>query len=271
MTVAQLNPAEIREMTDPAEIRRAIRTGPHTGHTGGLARGYVQANIAFVPADLAGDFLRFCHRNPKPCPLLAVSDPGDPSLPELALDLDMRTDLPAYDVFRDGELAETVNEIRELWRDDLVTFAMGCSFSFEEAIIAAGVPLPHVDRGGRPWRYNSSIETVPAGPFRGRMVVTMRSFTPADAVRAIQITSRFPRVHGAPVHMGLPHLIGVNDLVAEDKNGNGPMPEGQIPLFWACGVTPQLAIENAKPPFCITHKPGHMLVTDRLNASLAAF
>lgn len=148
---------------------------------------------------------------------------------------------------------------------------LGCSFSFEEALLAAGLRLPYVEAGGRPWRYDTSIETAPAGPFRGGMVVTMRAFPPADAVRAIQVTSRLPSVHGAPVHIGLPHLIGIGDLVADDRNGCGPMPEGQIPLFWACGVTPQRAIENARPPIAITHKPGHMLVTDRRNASLALF
>ena len=269
MSVATLSRADIRDVTDPREVRRLIRSGAHNGHTGGLAAGHVQANIVILPRDSADDFLRYCQRNPKPCPLLSVSEPGDPALPELGDDIDMRTDLSGYLVFRNGKIAGTVRDIRDIWREDFVTFALGCSFSFEEALVSAGVPLPHFTSGGRPHRYDTSIDTVPAGPFRGKLVVTMRHFTPADAIRAIQITSRFPMVHGAPVHAGLPHLIGVNDIAADDKNGNGPIPDDHVPLFWACGVTPQLAMEEAKLPLAITHVPGHMLVTDRLNASLA--
>jgi uncharacterized protein YcsI (UPF0317 family) len=271
MSVATLSHPKIRDIADPREVRRLIRTGAHADHTNALAPGHVQANIVILPSESADDFLRFCQRNPKPCPLLAVSDPGDPRLPELGEDMDIRSDVPGYHVFRDGAIAETVGDIGDLWRDDLVTFALGCSFSFEEALVSAGLPLPHFTGGGRPHRYNSSIDTVPAGPFRGKVVVTMRHFTPADAIRAIQITSRFPNVHGAPVHVGLPHLIGIDDIAADDKNGNGPIPDDHVPLFWACGVTPQLAMEEAALPFAITHVPGLMLVTDRLNASLSVF
>ena len=197
---------------DPQAVRRAARSGTLTGHTGALAPGCVQANLAILPKAYAADFLTFCTRNPRPCPLLAMSDPGDPRLPELADDLDIRTDVPSYRVFRDGEMVGDVPEIRDLWRDDLVTFAIGCSLSFEAALQDAGVPLRHIERDEIVPMYLTGIETRPAGPFRGPMVVSMRPFRPADAIRAIQVTSRFPMVHGAPIHIGHPHLIGIEDV-----------------------------------------------------------
>lgn len=260
---------DVRSMTSPAEIRQAIRKGLHDGPTGGLALGYVQANLCIVPADHADDFLRYCQRNPKPCPLLAVSEVGDWTLPGWGEDLDLRTDVPKYDVFRHGELTEDVTDLLSLWRKDFVAFALGCSYSFEQAILEAGLRLRHVELGRGPCRYNSAIETVPAGPFRGGMVVTMRPFRPGDAIRAIQVTSRFPMVHGAPVHIGLPHLIGIEDMEAQCVSKFLPYDEDELPLFWGCGVTPQIALENARLPLCITHKPAHMLITDRLNASLS--
>jgi uncharacterized protein YcsI (UPF0317 family) len=263
--------SDVRSMKDPADIRRAIRAGQYDGRTGGLALGYVQANLCILPADYADDFLRYCQRNPKPCPLLAVSETGEPTLPGWGADLDVRTDLPRYDVFRNGEKQESVTDIRSLWSKDFVTFALGCSYSFEHGLLEAGLRLKHVEMGMGPARYNCGIETVPAGPFRGRMVVTMRPFRPADAIRAIQVTSRFPMVHGAPVHIGLPHLIGIDDMEAQCVTKLIPLADDEIPLFWGCGVTPQLAVENARPPICITHTPAHMLITDRLNASLAVF
>lgn len=274
MTLAAAPPkatADVRAMTDPVEIRRAIRAGLYDGLTGGLAMGYVQANLCIVPADHADDFLRYCQRNPKPCPLLAVSEVGDWTLPGWGGDLDLRTDVPKYDVFRHGELTEDVTDLLSLWRKDFVAFALGCSYSFEQAILETGLRLRHVELGRGPCRYNSGIETVPAGPFQGGMVVTMRPFRPADAIRAIQVTSRFPMVHGAPVHIGLPHMIGIQDMEAECVSKFLPYEEDELPLFWGCGVTPQIALENARLPLCITHKPAHMLITDRLNASLSVF
>jgi uncharacterized protein YcsI (UPF0317 family) len=261
--------AAIRD--DPAALRRLIRAGGYAGRTGGLAMGFVQANLCILPAADAADFLRYCQRNPKPCPLLAVTEPGDPHLPDLAADLDLRTDLPSYRVWRDGVLAETVTDIRALWRDDLVGFALGCSYSFEAALIEAGLPLRHVARGLGPARYTSSIQTAPAGRFAGAMVVTMRQFKPADAIRAVEVTARFPMVHGAPVHIGLPHLIGIDDLAGQCESPYIEFPDDEIPVFWACGVTPQLAVQAARPALCITHTPAHMLITDRRNSSLAAF
>jgi uncharacterized protein YcsI (UPF0317 family) len=260
--------ADIRN--DPLTLRRLFRSGGYAGRTSGLALGYVQANLVILPAAEASDFLRYCQRNPQPCPLLATTEPGDPRLPSLGADLDLRTDLPRYHVWRGGALAETVTDIAALWRDDMVGFALGCSYSFEEALIEAGLRLRHVERGMGPARYTSSIETRPAGTFRGRMVVTMRPFKPADAIRAIQVTSRFPAVHGAPVHIGLPHLIGITDLRAQCESPYIEFPDDEIPVFWACGVTPQVALLAAKPSLCITHVPAHMLITDVRNASLAA-
>jgi uncharacterized protein YcsI (UPF0317 family) len=256
---------------DPRALRCLIRAGAYAGRTGGLAMGYVQANLCILPAADADDFLRYCQRNPKPCPLLAVGEPGNPSLPTLGEDLDVRTDLSSYRVWRDGALADTVGDIGALWRDDLVAFTLGCSYSFEEALLEAGLRLRHVERGMGPARYTSAIPTVAAGRFGGAMVVTMRSFRPADAIRAIQVTSRFPAVHGAPVHIGLPHLIGIDDLAAQCESPFIAVPDDEIPLFWACGVTPQVALRAARPRLCITHTPAHMLITDLKNASLAAF
>jgi uncharacterized protein YcsI (UPF0317 family) len=258
------------DRNNPVAVRRVARTGAFTGHTSALASGFVQANVAILPKDHAHDFLAFCQRNPKPCPLLAMSDPGDPTLPALASDLDIRTDVPSYRIFRDGEMAGDVTDIRDLWRDDLVAFAIGCSLSFEEAILDAGLPLGHIERDEIVPMYLTSIETVPAGPFRGPMVVSMRPFRPADAIRAIQVTTRFPNVHGAPVHIGHPHLIGIEDIgVPSFGPTSAHVAADELPLFWGCGVTPQSVVRAARPPLCITHTPGHMLVTDRRNASLA--
>ena len=254
---------------DPREVRRQIRAGAYRGHTGALAAGYVQANLAILPQDYADEFLRFCHRNPKPCPLLAVSEPGDPRLPELAQDLDLRTDLPSYRVFRDGEYDGDVTGIEELWREDFVAFALGCSFSFEEPLVDAGLRLRHWEDGSVCPMFLTDIDCAPAGRFRSKLVVSMRPFTPADAVKAVQITSRYPRVHGAPVHLGMPELIGIEDIGRAWQGDDPVLAADEMPVFWACGVTPQVALRSARPPLAITHTPAHMLVTDRRNASLA--
>ncbi len=253
------------------EARLAIRRGEGLRPTAGIAPGYVQGNLAILPADLAADFLRFCQQNPKPCPVLACSAPGDPALPALGDDLDIRTDIPLYRVWRHGELVAEVTDVREVWRSDLVSFVLGCSFSFEEALVDAGVPVRHIDCGVNVPMYRTSIATRGAGVFHGPMVVSMRPLRPADAILAIQITSRFPAVHGAPVHIGFPDAIGIRDLSKPDYGDAVPIGEGELPVFWACGVTPQAVIEAARPEFCITHAPGYMLVTDLKNSSLAVF
>lgn len=256
---------------DALVARRMMRAGAHTGQTAGMAPGYVQGNLCILPAEFASDFADYCQRNPKPCPLIGQSAAGDARLPSLGEDLDIRTDLPCYRVFRHGELVDEPTDIASYWRDDLVSFVLGCSFSFEAPLIEDGIRLRHQERGDVVAMYKTSIDTNPAGPFSGKMVVSMRPLSPANAIRAIEITSRYPRVHGAPVHIGLPQQIGIED-VEKPTFGDAPrMAEDEIPVFWACGVTPQVAVAQARPPLCITHKPGSMLVTDLKNRDLAAF
>ncbi len=253
----------------PRDVRLACRSGAFSGQTSGLAPGHVQGNLAILPQSLAADFLRFCHKNPKPCPVIGVAEPGDPHLPELGADLDIRTDLPRYRVWKDGALLEEPTDITPWWRDDLVAFVIGCSFSFEEALLADGIPLRHIERGSNVPMWRTSIPTEAAGPFHGPLVVSMRPLRPADAIRAIQITSRFPAVHGAPVHIGKPELIGIADLGKPDYGDAVPVEADELPVFWACGVTPQSVIAAVRPPFAITHAPGAMLVTDLKNSRLA--
>ena len=249
--------------------RLRVRSGQHTGHTSGVALGFAQGNVVILPAAQAGDFLRFCQLNPKPCPLLAVSNPGDPHLPTLGADVDIRTDVPRYRVFRGGELVAEPTGIAELWRNDLVTFVLGCSLSFEWPLLEAGLHIRHIEHGTTVPMYRTSIDTAPAGRFHGKLVVSMRPFRPADAIRAVQITTRFPNVHGAPVHIGLPQEIGIADLARPDYGDPVEVKGDELPVFWACGVTPQCVAEAVKPPFFIAHYPGCMLVTDIPNASLA--
>jgi uncharacterized protein YcsI (UPF0317 family) len=249
--------------------RLAIRADKHRGATAGLAPGFVQGNLAILPKLLAADFLRFCQINPKPCPLIGMSAPGDWRVPALAEDIDIRTDLPRYRVWRHGELIAEPADVRDVWRDDLVSFVIGCSFSFEEALTADGIELRHIVRGCNVPMYRTSIATAEAGPFHGPMVVSMRPMTPADAIRAIQITTRFPAVHGAPVHIGKPELIGIEDIMQPDYGDVVDVHDDELPVFWACGVTPQSVIATVKPEFCITHYPGSMLVTDRKNTEFA--
>lgn len=256
--------------SEPLEARRAARSGVLDCPTANIAPGFVQANLAVLPRRLAYDFLLFCQRNPKPCPLVGVSEAGDPFLPGLGRDLDIRTDIPRYRVWRDGELVAEPTELTDFWRDDLVSFLIGCSFSFEEAMLAAGLPVRHIEQGRNVPMYRTTIPTTPAGCFSGPLVVSMRPLSPRDAIKAIQITSRFPSVHGAPVHLGDPGLIGIDDLAKPDYGDAVDIAPGEIPVFWACGVTPQSVIANARPDFCITHAPGYMLVTDIPNRSLAS-
>jgi uncharacterized protein YcsI (UPF0317 family) len=250
--------------------RRRIRAGDFSGPTAGLAPGNVQANLVILPEALAHDFLRFAQANPKPCPVLAVSEPGDPFLPNLGADLDIRTDLPRYRVWRRGELVEEPVAVSHVWREDLVSFALGCSFSFEQALIEDGIELCHMTCGSNVPMYRTSIRCNPAGPFRGPLVVSMRPLKPRDAIRAIQVTSRFPSVHGAPVHIGLPADIGIADLGKPDYGDAVPVKSDELPVFWACGVTPQAVIAEVGPEFCITHAPGSMLITDLINSKLAS-
>jgi uncharacterized protein YcsI (UPF0317 family) len=251
------------------EVRLACRSNGYDKPTAGLAPGFVQGNLVVLPRDWAGDFLKFCQANPKPCPVLGVGEEGLPAIPYLGEDLDIRTDLPRYRVWRDGELEAEPSDLHALWRDDLVSFVLGCSFSFEEALLEAEVPVRHIARGCNVPMYRTSIATRSAGRFHGPLVVSMRPLTPADAIRAIQITARLPAVHGAPMHLGFPETIGIARLERPDYGDPVPVEDGELPVFWACGVTPQAAIAAARPPFAITHAPGCMLVTDLKNARLA--
>lgn len=245
-----------------AELRAAIRSGAYRSHTAGLGQGYLQANLAILPEEYALDFMRYCQRNPKPCPLTGVSDTGNPMMFTLGDDIDIRTDVPAYNIYRDGRLAGEATDIKDIWRDDLVVFALGCSFTFEHALKRAGIALWHIESDKTVPMYRSNIDTVPAGPFSGKMVVSRRAIPERRLNDVIEISRRFPLAHGAPVHWGDPAEIGINDLSSPDWGDAGPVNEGEVQVFWACGVTPQVAIESARLPLCVTHKPGHMLITD---------
>jgi uncharacterized protein YcsI (UPF0317 family) len=250
--------------------RSRIRAGDFSGSTAGLAPGNVQANLVILPKALAHDFLRFAQANSRPCPILAVAEPGDPRLPRLGEDLDIRTDLPRYRLWRRGEMVGEPTDVIHVWRDDLVSFALGCSFSFEQALVEEGIELRHMTCGSNVPMYRTNIQCEPAGPFAGPLVVSMRPLKPSAAIRAIQITSRFPSVHGAPVHIGLPAVIGIADLAKPDYGDAVPVASDELPVFWACGVTPQAVIAQVKPDFCITHAPGCMLITDLVNSKLAS-
>lgn len=257
--------------SSPAQVRGAARSGGFSGHTSGLADRHVQGNLVVLPQEEATHFMRYCQRNPKPCPVLAVSEPGDPALPTLGTDIDIRRDVPRYRVWRDGQLVDEPTDIGALWRDDLVSIVLGCSFSFEQALLDEGIRLRHVEQGRNVAMFRTNRATEPAGPFNGPLVVTMRPLSAANAIRAVQITSRFPAVHGAPVHLGDPAQIGICDLSRPDYGDAVDVHDDEIPVFWACGVTPQAALENARLPLAITHAPGCMLVTDLLNHQLASF
>jgi len=222
-----------------------------------------------VPEDLAASFHRFCQLNPKPCPIIGMSDVGDPRIPALGIDLDIRTDVPRYRVWRDGQLSEEPTDIMAHWRDDLVAFVIGCSFSFEEALIADGLKIRHIEEKRNVPMYRTNIPCASAGPFEGPMVVSMRPFKPKEAIRAIQITTRFPAVHGAPVHIDKPELIGIKDIAKPDYGDAVSIQPDEMPVFWACGVTPQSVILQSRPAFAITHAPGFMLVTDVRNSQFS--
>lgn len=254
----------------PYALRQKIRSGEFAQNTSGFSPGFVQGNLAILPAEWANEFLQFCQLNPKPCPVIGMSStPGQFMLDMLGQDVDIRTDIPRYRVYRDGVMSEEVTDVRDLWQDDMVAFLLGCSFSFEEALLADGLEVRNITEGVNVPMYRTNIECQPAGRFSGTTVVSMRPMKPKDAIRAIQICSRFPSVHGAPLHFGDPAAIGIRDINTPDFGDAVTIREGEVPVFWACGVTPQVAIEQARPPICITHSPGCMLVTDIPNSRLA--
>lgn len=249
----------------PSELRSQIATGRWSGPTLGLALGYLQTNLAIVPRDLSFDFLLFCTRNPSPCPVVEVTDVGDPAIKDIAPGSDLRTDLPRYRVFENGEVVDEPNDITRYWRDDAVGFLLGCSLTFEAALLAAGVPLRHLETGRNAPVYTTNVECTPAGNFSAPLVVSMRPIPAALVSRAVQITSRYPWGHGAPVHVGDPASLGIEDLNEVDFGESPTILPGDVPVFWGCGITPQLAAARAKPAYMITHYPEHMHVADRLS------
>jgi uncharacterized protein YcsI (UPF0317 family) len=244
----------------PAAIRDRFRSGLITP-TAACAPGYAQANLVAVPSQHAFDFLLFAQRNPQACPVLDVTETGSP-VTSLAPDADLRTDLPAYRIWENGECVAETPDVTQYWRADLVAFLIGCSFTFERALVAAGVPVRHVEQGGNVPMFVTSRQCRPAGRFSGPLVVSMRPIPPDRVATAVQVTARYPAVHGAPVHVGNPEALGIADLSKPDFGAPVTGHDGDVPVFWACGVTPQTALANARPPFAITHVPGHMLITD---------
>ncbi|WP_425641922.1 putative hydro-lyase [Marinomonas gallaica] len=250
-------------------LRQSIRRNAHIGSTSGLAEGFVQGNVVILPVEFANEFLTYCQLNPVSCPLIAVSEAGQHTMPTLGHDIDMRFDLPEYLMYENGSLIGSYQDIESFWRLDLVTFVLGCSFSFEHALTAEGLMPRNIEQGCNVSMFTTTLPTTTSGRFHGYTVVTMRPYTKANAKRAIQITKRFPKAHGAPIHIGDPSIIGIADLSQPDFGDPVLLKEDEVPVFWACGVTPQLAIKNAKPPICFTHAPGKMLVTDLLDSDLA--
>ncbi len=253
----------------PREIRALIRKGKWDKPTTGAALGFAQANLVILPQKYAFDFFLFCQRNPKPCPLLEVLEPGKYRTEFLSSDADIRTDIPRYNIYRKGKLQSTVKELTGLWRQDFVTFLLGCSFSFEEAMLRAKIPIRYIEENKNVSMYITNIPCKPAGVFRGPLVVTMRPIPSGKVIRAVQITSRYAWVHGAPIHIGDPLTIGIKDLKKPDFGDPVTIKKGEVPVFWACGVTPQAVVMKVKPDLCITHTPGHMFISDLLNEELA--
>jgi uncharacterized protein YcsI (UPF0317 family) len=247
------------------EVRTRIRSGEHAGPTGGLARGHVQTNLVIVPEEYAFDFLKFCVRNPRSCPVLEVTDAGSPVPSVLAPEADLRTDVPRYRVYEGGELADEPTDITSYWRDDFVSFLLGCSFTFERALLDAGLSLAHLDQDKNIPMYVTGRECVPSGPFSGPMVVSMRPYRADEIPLAVSVSGRYPTMHGSPVHVGDPESLGVRDMREPEFGEPLEIAEDQIPVFWACGVTPHAVLMEAELPLVITHSPGHMFITDRLD------
>ena len=254
--------------TKPSELRELIRKGEITGPTSGMCNGYAQANLVVLPKDLAFDFLLFATKNPKACPLLEVTEAGSRTLTDIAGGADIATDIPKYRIYEHGELTGEYTDVSEYWRDDLVSFLIGCSFSFEWELLAADIPVRHIEEGRNVPMYKTNIACRSAGVFHGNMVVSMRPI-PHDLIpKAVLVTGDMPRVHGAPVHIGSPEAIGIGSIDHPDFGDAVTIKPGEEPVFWPCGVTPQAVVMASKPDFCITHSPGHMFVTDIKNVNL---
>lgn len=252
----------------PAEARHRIRSGEFTAPTSGLCPGYAQANLIILPKEDAYDFLLFAQRNPKPCPLLEVTEIGARETSICAADCDIATDFPRYRIYRDGVLVDEVTDVIDYWRDDLVSFVIGCSFSFESELIEAGIEIRHNTMGCNVPMYLTGVECTPAGSMSGNMVMSMRPIPHEQVMKAVQLSGAIPKVHGAPMHIGNPAAIGIRDIAHPEFGDPVTIHEGEVPVFWACGVTPQSIVMNSKPSFAITHAPGCMLITDTKNIDL---
>lgn len=257
--------------TSPKEVRKLIREGKWNAPTSGLCLGHAQANMIILPRDWAYDFLLFATRNPKPCPILDVTEVGDYEPKTIAPGADIRTDIPKYRVWENGELVDEPTDIKALWRDDLIAFMIGCSFSFENALLEAGIGIRHMEMGVNVPMYITGVPCVPAGRFSGNIVMSMRPVPPQQVVKAVTTTARFPAVHGAPMHVGDPSAIGVKDIDKPELGDAVEIRAGEVPVFWACGCTPQAAVMDSKPPFAITHAPGYMFIADKTDADYAVF
>lgn len=252
----------------PYEVRKLIREGKLTGPTSGMCSGYAQANLVVLPKNLAYDFLLFTQRNPKSCPILEVSDTGSRKLKYLGKDIDITRDIPKYRVYENGILSGEYTNVESMWRDDFISFLIGCSFSFESNLIEAGIPVRHIEESCNVPMFITNIDCIPAGIFNGKMVVSMRPIPREQVVKSVLVSGEIPKVHGAPVHIGNPLCIGIDDIRKPDFGDPVTINKGEVPVFWACGVTPQSVIMNVKPKIVITHSPGHMLVTDLKNVEL---
>lgn len=258
---------EVKHQT-PQALRQLIREGTLTGHTSGMADGYIQANVVILPSSYAYDFLKFCFRNPKTCPLLDVSEIGSTSFPYYGKDADIRTDVSKYRIYKYGKLVEEVDDITHLYTDDMVSFLIGCSFTFEHALLEAGIPVRHIEEDHNVPMYRTNIPAEASGEFKGNITVSMRPMTMAQAIKATEITSHFKNVHGTPIHIGSPESLGIENINTPDYGEAVTIKPGEIPVFWGCGVTPQSVALDAKPELMITHSPGHMFITDIKDSDL---
>jgi uncharacterized protein YcsI (UPF0317 family) len=247
---------------DPAAVRAAARRGDWHGTTAGHCPAHQQANLVCLPADVAAEFASFCSRNPKPCPILEILPPGDPIPRTSAREADLRTDVPGYRVYRRGELTDRVSDLKGLWRNDLVSFLLGCSHTFEHALVEAGVTMRHHERGTTVPMFVSNTPCIAAGRFAGPLVVTMRPVAGGQLSRVLELSARYPHAHGTPVHVGEARALGIRDLAQPDYGDPVELKAGEVPVFWACGVTPQAVAQHSRPELMITHEPGQMFMTD---------
>lgn len=252
----------------PKDARALIAQEKITGQTSGMCSGYAQGNLCILPKKYAYDFLLFCQRNPKSCPLLEVTDTGERILKTCAPGSDIATDIPKYRVWQNGTMIAEPLNVKDFWREDLVSFIIGCSFSFESLLMENGIDVRNISQNCNVPMYLTNIETQRAGIFGGKMVVSMRPIPYSQIVKAVTVTAAMPRVHGSPIHIGTPEAIGIKDLSKPDFGDAVKINDGEVPVFWCCGVTPQSVVMTSKPEFCITHSPGHMLITDLKNADL---